>query len=196
MIITQQMAQILNICVAGEDVALLTSLYGLPYEEIVQSLKNQGHHSYAAWVVINKGNFIKMTPNYTVGKFRVRTPRADGFVYFDTLEELKTGFILLKQQFLEEEKDRFSVAKETILPNGDCTWDVVANIDTATEVARYKVYNHNTGLHEHFDNPNSAKNYVNELKTQFLNFNQNAEQEVFLEDKSLSGWVVVGTTAI
>lgn len=195
MIITQQMAQILNICAEGEDVALLTSLYGLPYEEIVQSLKNQGHHSFAAWVVVNRGNFIKMTPNYTVGRFRVRTPRGDKFIYFDTLQELKTEFNILKQQFLEEEKDRFSVSKETVLPNGDCIWNAITDIDGITEMGQYKVYNHKTGLHEHFEDPNNVKNYVNQLKTEFLNFNYVVEQEVFLEDKSLSGWVFVGNTA-
>jgi hypothetical protein len=72
-----------------------------------------------------------------------------------------------KQNYLEQESYRFTIAKEVVDGN-NTTW-CNADLLNDTQEGIYQVFNQFTGLHEPIDGLTNAINRMNELKTQFLN---------------------------
>ena len=72
-----------------------------------------------------------------------------------------------KQEFLEQQLYRFTIAKE-IVDDNNTTW---ANADLLndSEEGIYQVFNHETGLHEPIDGLSNAINRMKQLKDDFVN---------------------------
>lgn len=77
-----------------------------------------------------------------------------------------------KQNFLQQELHRFSIAKEVVDGN-NTTW-MNADLLNDSEEGIYKVFNHLTGQHESVDGLSNAINRMTQLKNDFINsFNWN-----------------------
>ena len=72
-----------------------------------------------------------------------------------------------KQQFLEQESYRFTIAKEVVDGN-NTTW-MNADLLNDSEEGIYQVFNHLTGQHEPIDGLSNAIKKMKQLKDDFIN---------------------------
>ncbi len=72
-----------------------------------------------------------------------------------------------KQDYLDKESYRFTIAKE-VVDGSNTTW-MNADLLNDSEEGTYQVFNQFTGLHESIDGLTNAINRMNELKQQFIN---------------------------
>jgi hypothetical protein len=80
-----------------------------------------------------------------------------------------------KEDFLQQELYRFSIAKE-VSDGNNTTW-MTADLLNDTEEAMYQVFNYVTGQHESIDGLSNAISRMTQLKTEFINqFNWDVEE--------------------
>lgn len=92
-----------------------------------------------------------------------------------------------KQEFLEQELHRFSIAKEVVDGN-NTTW-MNADLLNDSEEGIYQVFNQFTGQHEPIDGLSNAINRMTELKNDFINsFNWNVAQIETLPAKHIGSY--------
>jgi len=72
----------------------------------------------------------------------------------------------LKQSYLEQEKERFTISKETVV-GADTTWSVMDEVNDPEDYV-YQVFNTFTGMYEKVNTKTAALVRRNELKQQLI----------------------------
>ena len=117
------------------------------------------------YYVIN--NQITNQMEYFVSDEKTKTDNDHLICIVGTQEDANLKAQQHKQEFLEQQSYRFTIAKEVVDGN-NTTW-MNADLLNDSEDGMYQVFNHLTGQHEPVDGLSNAIYRMNELKTQFLN---------------------------
>ena len=98
--------------------------------------------------------------------YKITNPVSNQFEFFEVLEDAEARLVVVKNEFLQQEDYRFTVAKEVVDGN-NTTW-MSADLENDIEDYVYQVFNHNTGLHEQVSTLSAAKLRVAQLKSDFV----------------------------
>lgn len=99
-------------------------------------------------------------------KFIIHNPIAGGTSVFDNKEAADIKLEEIKQQLLEREAYRFTIAKEVVDGN-NTTW-MNADLANDPEDGEYQVFNTLTGLHEKIQGLSAAITRQGDIKQEFV----------------------------
>ena len=182
MIITVPIMVTLGACQEGIDEGVALGLEGMEYNLAIQTLKNNNQNEFAAWLITQKGNIILLNPNPVYGSYRLFNLIKNNYDFFATLPEAQTQLALNKQEYVINQKDRFSVNQDIDNPDGTVTW-VSVDPFTFDQEDDYQVFNTFTGQYTAYDNLADAQAAQKAIEKQVGDLVPGIQQQITSSDK-------------
>jgi len=187
-IITVEIMKELNACQEGIDTGVALGLNNMEYNLAIQTLKDNNQNDFALWLINEKANIILLNPNPIYGSYRVLNTVTGVYDYYNSLDDATNKQTSNKQEYIVNQKERFSVNMDIDNPDGSITWTPVDPFSFDQE-DDYQVFDTFTGQYTACSNLADAKAAQKSIEEQVGNLVPPIQQKISSADDINQAWI-------